>query len=346
MINQYEPDIRRFYEILGHENYGLTEVRVIHPLKGLMGIGFYDDKKRFVESCIGWNEKGNVYVGKNPRPFSFCEYKEAHNQISSRQRVGGKSRDVSWMTMLNLDIDPVREKGLASTDDELRRAIKAGTEITDDYEDSVLYSTGNGVGVLFPVKPFEVADCSMLEMKIKTWEQKFRSRVEVSGLLKLDSMYDLARIIKVAGTYSIKGDDSVERPFRVARILVDRKYSRALDEVLQVEVKPDDYLLGKRKIEFEDIPKVLPLRFSYLLEKISKLKRTWDGDRLDLKDQSRSGFDLALADLLAVYGFSDEEMVSILRNNPAGKGSKASKSYLELTIRKARSFAGSCKSAH
>lgn len=332
-------DIKRFYKLLGHEDFGLTELRVIHPKKGLLGIGFFDSKEAFVKACLKWNGKGNIYVGRNSRSYILKDNIINLNVISQNQWTGGKSKDIKWVTMFNLDIDPIRPKGLASTHQEFQAAIKTGQKITQSYPTSVLYSTGNGVGVLFPVKPYRIHNNHrLLALKTKAWEERFRLQVESSSNLKLDSMFDLARIIKVAGTYSIKGNNSVERPFRVSRILVDRRYPKALKEVLNIEIEPDSSPFSHTDIDFTHIPSELPSKFITILQKSKKLKNTWEGNRPELKDQSRSGYDLALADLLAVYGFSEHEMVCILRNAPCGKNRNASKAYLNLTIRKAKQF--------
>src|SRR5262249_55908127 len=79
-------------------------------------------------------------------------------------------------------------------------------------------------------------------------------------------------------------------------------------------------------------------RFQRLLAKHSLIQKTWRGERPDLKDQSRSGYDMAMADLLAVHKFKPEEAAAILCQMPSGKGADATRAYLEHTIGKA--FAG------
>src|SRR5262249_52789891 len=95
---------------------------------------------------------------------------------------------------------------------------------------------------------------------------------------------------------------------------------------------------AKAKVEIGDGEGELPKRFQKLLAKHSLIQKTWCGERPDLKDQSRSGYDMAMADLLAAHKFKPEEVAVILRQLPSGKGVDASRAYLEHTISKA--FAG------
>ena len=60
--------IRAAYRWLAHGEHGVSEVRVIRPGKGIVGIGFFDDEEAFVRECVRTNAIGNVYVGIQPRP--------------------------------------------------------------------------------------------------------------------------------------------------------------------------------------------------------------------------------------------------------------------------------------
>src|SRR5262249_23139294 len=79
----------------------------------------------------------------------------------------------------------------------------------------------------------------------------------------------------------------------------------------------------------------LPSKFNKLLAKHTLIKKTWNVERPDLKDQTHSGFDMAMTNLLVGFGFVPQEIAAILRTMPSGKGAKASRAYLETTIAKA-----------
>jgi len=335
--NYIKSDIARFWDVLGHEGLGLTEVRAINPnSKEVYGIGFFDDKEAYIQACINLNEKANLYAGKNPRPFRFKKFYRAYNKIFSRQKTGGRSKDIEYITAINLDIDPIRPTGQASTEQEHNLAMQTAIKLSYDYENSIPYSTGNGAALLFPVKPYKITgDYRELELKNKSWEEQIRKQIDDVPALELDSMYDLARIIKIPGTLSIKGDNSEKRPYRIARFLDREGYSPVLDEILALEVP---YFKSGDSISLSEIPQDIPEKFFEVMQRIPKIKATWNKKRYDLKDQSRSGYDLALADLLVINEFSDSDIAAILRKSPSGKGSDASEKYLELTISKARAM--------
>ena len=79
----------------------------------------------------------------------------------------------------------------------------------------------------------------------------------------------------------------------------------------------------------------IPDRLWRVLDEDKKLKATWEGERKDLKDKSRSGYDMALANLLLLYDFGEGEIAAILTAAPYNKGKKLIKQYLLYTIAKA-----------
>lgn len=90
------------------------------------------------------------------------------------------------------------------------------------------------------------------------------------------------------------------------------------------------------KADISDIPDQIPDRFWILIEENAKLQQTWEGKRQDLKDNSGSGLDMALACQLILYGFTDGEIARILAEAPYPKSSKRTEAYLRYTIGKAR----------
>jgi hypothetical protein len=82
------------------------------------------------------------------------------------------------------------------------------------------------------------------------------------------------------------------------------------------------------------VPKEVPPRFLALLKTDAKLAATWNGTRKLPNDNSRSGYDMSLAQQLKQHGFSDEQTASILIQSPSGKGQDATQQYLAHTIGK------------
>jgi len=114
---------------------------------------------------------------------------------------------------------------------------------------------------------------------------------------------------------------------------------RRVDEFSQLEVEVEDAVT----IDGDLGPDEIPDRLWRVLDEDKKLKVTWEGKRKDLKDKTRSGYDMALANLLMPYNFSDSEIAAILRASPSGKGKDATRQYLSLTIGKTKNKWGSGK---
>ena len=76
-MNELRPDpeaIRATFRWLAHGEHGVSEVRVIRPGTGIVGIGFFDDEEAFVSECVRLNAAGNVYVGIQPRPRRLLDH--------------------------------------------------------------------------------------------------------------------------------------------------------------------------------------------------------------------------------------------------------------------------------
>ena len=112
--------IRATWRWLAHAPHGVSEVRVIRPSGGVLGIGFFDDEEAFVRECVRCNATGNVYVGIQPRPRRLLE--TARNTVRPL-KSGATKKDIEVLTATVIDLDPVRPKDTASTEAELSQAI-------------------------------------------------------------------------------------------------------------------------------------------------------------------------------------------------------------------------------
>ena len=108
-MNDPRPDpelIRITYRWLAHAEHGVSEVRVIRPGSGVLGIGFFDDEDAFVRECERSNAAANVYVGIQPRPRRLLEL--ARNAIRPLQSGAG-SKDIEVVTATVIDLDKCRD---------------------------------------------------------------------------------------------------------------------------------------------------------------------------------------------------------------------------------------------
>ncbi|WP_375743698.1 hypothetical protein NR800_37430 [Corallococcus interemptor] len=215
--------IRATWRWLAHAPHGVSEVRVIRPGGGgIVGLGFFDDEEAFVAACVEANATGNVYVGIQPRPRRLLEL--APNVLRPL-RTGAGSKDIEVVTATVVDLDPVRPKDTASTEDELSLTLQVATAAAAWCEAQGLVRprlmmSGNGAQLWFALPPQSLAGESheRAQAGLKAFEAEVRARFQ-SERVHVDSIHDVARIIKVVGTVSRKGVGTAERPHRAARAL-------------------------------------------------------------------------------------------------------------------------------
>ena len=237
--------IRSTYRLLNHGDHGVSEVRVIQTGKGILGIGFFDDEEAFVRECVRTNAGGNVYVGIQPRPMRLLH--KAPNVIRPL-RTGAGFKDIEVVSATVIDIDPVRPKDTASTEDELQLAVNAADKAADWCESKgfarpLRMMSGNGAQLwfAFPAITLTEENRDLIQANLKAFEAEIRGQVETAGV-KVDSIHDLPRIIKVIGSVSRKGEATEERPHRVSRPLdeLDRREDKAFRQRLLEEPKPTE----------------------------------------------------------------------------------------------------------
>ena len=238
-----ESTIRTTWRWLAHGAHGVSEVRVIRPAGGIIGIGFFDDEEDFVRECVRTNAIGNVYVGIQPRPRRLFD---AAPNVVRPLKTGAGRKDIEVITATVIDLDPARPKDTASTDAELALAMAAANEAIAWCESEGLVRphvmmSGNGAQLWFALPPtaLEGERRERLQAGLKAFETKVRERAQTDAV-HVDSIHDVARIIKVIGTVSHKGDGQGDRPHRLSAALAgfDRVEDQKLLARLDVEPEP------------------------------------------------------------------------------------------------------------
>jgi hypothetical protein len=345
-----EGDVRACYEFLAHRDRGVSEIRVIAPGHGIVGIGYFDNADAFVRACAEANGTGNVYVGIQPRPREF--FAQAPNRLE-RLKSGARDEDVEWLSSIVIDIDPVRPKDTAATSEELARALTCGDRISDwltskGFLRPVRNMSGNGCQLWFAVPPTMITDEQRtgLRDRLKHFEARIRDKFAGDGVA-VDSIYNFSRIIKVIGTLSVKGEGTVERPHRVSysldvfercedfgllealfRIpLVASSASRS-GEASEVTVRAADQLSPMMQALLSS-----KTRLRALFEGRGKTAIGSDGAPLDT---SSSGYDYSLVLKLAQMGITDpDELATVLWHRPNGEARAKGLRYVERTVQRA-----------
>ncbi|MCX6648960.1 MAG: hypothetical protein NTV61_06175 [Candidatus Bathyarchaeota archaeon] len=176
--------------------------------KGRVKISWANSRENFVKVCAYWNGQRHLYAGINPRK-------------TRKDSRGGEEGDVARITGIPFDVDAKRAPGYerdAATDEELKVSAEslrirlvnwlADQGFTTPYIDF----SGNGYRVILLVDlPATPANFE----KVRRFHDAANSAM--GGVL--DNISDPPRIIKIPGTWAIKGKNSPERPHRLSRII-------------------------------------------------------------------------------------------------------------------------------
>ena len=130
-------------------------------------------------------------------------------------------RDITRRLWFPVDIDPKRPGGISSSDEEHERALDKASKIAGFLSDigwcsPILADSGNGAHLLYRIDlPNTPESTELIKTCLATLDQFFSdSECEIDT-----SVYNPARIWKLYGTVSRKGDNTKERPHRRAGIL-------------------------------------------------------------------------------------------------------------------------------
>jgi hypothetical protein len=182
--------------------------------------GYFDNFKLLADSAIkyGVGAKG-VYVTLNPVNPALLA------RASNRLRIVGKNdsltsdADITKRRWLPIDLDPVRPSGISSTDQEHSLAVERAFQMRealrqDGWPDPIVGDSGNGAHLLYRVE-LPTGDNELVKRCLQALARRFDD-----DQVKIDeAVFNPARIWKLYGTVSRKGDDIPERPHRLARIL-------------------------------------------------------------------------------------------------------------------------------
>ena len=234
------------------------------------------------------------------------------------------------------NLPPTREQALAT----LAKTL---------FEPTIIIDSGHGIQAwwLFD-KPWifedQEADNREAQKLAQWWNREVKSLYAAEGW-DIDSVFDLARVLRVPGTFNNKDPENrapvttiKEDGPRYKRLQFLEKVPADFRPTLSVnrsrlsnEVNGHDFLMS---------PDAEPPheKLMALLDVDPKFRTTWMGDRSDLKDQSPSAFDMALASMAIRADWNDQETIDLMIawRRKHGKKLKLREDYYSRTIAKAR----------
>ncbi|GAH58198.1 unnamed protein product, partial [marine sediment metagenome] len=152
---------------------------------------------------------------------------------------------------------------------------------------------------------------------------------------------DLSRCLRIPETLNLKPENPEGLPVEIIKFEPSIVYN--IKEFEQFYIEQKETVLGEVDLNKEKIkswiqdPESLELseNFNRLLNVSRNLKETYEGERPDLTDQSRSGYSMALASILTSYNFfTDEDIIKIMIAQPRGKLRENTPEYLIYTLKK------------
>jgi hypothetical protein len=290
-----------------------------------------------VEAC----GSRDIYVGVGLSPADFGPH-----QRCPAERIAGIS--ALWAD-LDLLSDAHPKKALPATLNDALAVVPAQIPPT------MTVATGNGGHAWWVLKEpliFENdQDRARAASTVYRWQTMLRFNAANRGWA-FDRLADLPRVLRIPGTHNFK-DPSAPKPVLV-HDLTDRRYNLSdfedfLDElgipgqesqervsrVLTQTVSDGTMVVNLNA----HIPDDLIRQWS---EGDMRFRNTWFRQRHDLKDQSQSGYDLALADFGIDAGLAPQQIVDLIIHHRRLHNQKARTrgDYFQRTLSRAASRAG------
>jgi len=331
-----EREVERYLRFLFEdavEEHGLYFVIFPLPHHKAEAFGGDDAFGRASSFCVEASAKSEVYVGMGL----------FRTPPATGQGRRGTEKDVDAIAALWADIDvadPKAHKGKAypKSYDEARSIARVS-----DIAPSVEVESGYGLHCYWLLQEpwiFETPDDhKQARHAMMRWLGTIKSQAKARDL-HVDSVFDLARVLRVAGTVNHKGAEP-----KPVRLIAGDAPTRYLVDSLEPYMIALEYVQEGPALRAEVAHFVLhpdasvdPAQFAAAMENIPGFKETWEQQRTDLSDPSPSGYDLALANILVAMGYDDQRIVDTLIywRRKHGHKAKLRVDYYQRTIGKAR----------
>ncbi|ADN35887.1 conserved hypothetical protein [Methanolacinia petrolearia DSM 11571] len=187
--------------------------------------GYFDDYTVLAEKADQINRLSDVhgvYVTLNEvNPALLSRRANRVKMKLGRKDATTADADIIRRRWLPVDLDPVRPSGVSSTDEEHEAAISKAEKIagfleTIGFPRPVLADSGNGAHLLYSIDlPNDDDATALVKDCLTTLDALFSD----DSVMVDAANYNAARIWKLYGTISCKGDDTPDRPHRMAKIL-------------------------------------------------------------------------------------------------------------------------------
>lgn len=236
--------------------------------------------------------------------------------IAGDPKGRGKLKDIVGIPGLWADIDIAggdhKKKNLPENHD-------AAWHVVEKFplKPSIVISSGGGLHVYWLFKEVWMFDDYVERKTATVLSARFGETLKImaAGLgYQIDTVSDLTRVLRVAGTFNQKNDPPIE----VTTITGDG--------ALATRYTPDDfedYLVAASTVKKKTTRVVDGVNLSAtaeppadkmfaMLENDPKFKQSWNQTRTDLPDASPSSYDASLATIAVIAGWGDQEIANLI----------------------------------
>ena len=214
-------DAARFLSLLAQPGDAF-ELRALTKTSGQphTDSGYFDDMQALARAAVEESgRRDGIYVTLNPVHPGLLS-RAPKNRV---RRAGNgdttSDRDVRRRRHLLIDVDAVRPAGISSTDEEHAASIATVRQIAEDlaalgWPDPILADSGNGGHLIYAID-LPVDDGGLIKRVLEVLSAKYTTAEQ-----KVDrTVFNPARISKLYGTLTKKGENTEERPHRYSRII-------------------------------------------------------------------------------------------------------------------------------
>lgn len=133
-----------------------------------------------------------------------------------------RDQDILVYSLMVIDVDPVRPSGVSATDVEKRAALGVTQNVRAWLETrgipSIQADSGNGYHLLVPLVPYQGARVREAATSAKSLLKLLDAEFSTPEAKVDTSTFNPGRILKLYGTVACKGENTPERPHRLATI--------------------------------------------------------------------------------------------------------------------------------
>lgn len=303
---------------------------------------FQDGIEPVLELAASMGEAADVYFGV----ATAATHRGENSRVLSSETSGiyGLWADIDWddsTTHKKLNLPPTKEAAL-----EILTMVGVPPTIVVD--------SGHGLHAWWVFGDFWLFENDSDREAAQSLEQRWQDTIAVRAAQRgwvIDRTFDLARVLRLPGTMNHK-DPTNTKPVTILSMGSTvspsdfEDYLVAPEEISKLGLSAArTYVVGEFKLDPAAEPprgKVDALRANH-----DTFGITVDRKRGDFSDQSPSSYDLALANIAASAGWSDQEIVDLLISvrRTHGDDLKLRQDYYSRTIRKAHEVTAKAQAA-